>query len=78
MMIDFFHSDALEKVMHAVEIVDRKSPYDLQDSEGSGADFMPEYKDDIHDASTVVCSPHIPYARERVWTTEEAVKRISG
>ncbi len=52
----------LEKLMHAIGMFDRKSQYALQD--GSGADFMPEYKDLILDGKTIICSPHKVYGPE--------------
>jgi nicotinamidase-related amidase len=35
---------ALEKLMHAIGMFDRASPYTMEGFENSGADFMPEYK----------------------------------
>lgn len=52
----------LEKLMHAIGMFDRTSPYSLKD--GSGADFMPEYKDLILDGKTIICSPHKVYGPE--------------
>jgi hypothetical protein len=40
---------ALEKLMHKIGMFDRKGPYSLEGFEGSGADFMPEYKPYILD-----------------------------
>ena len=54
----------LEKLMHAIGMFDRKSPYDVASFDGSGADFMPEYKDYIHDGKTIICSPHKVYGPE--------------
>jgi nicotinamidase-related amidase len=34
----------LEKLMHAIGMFDRESPLSLNEFEGSGADFMPQYK----------------------------------
>ena len=53
----------LEKLMHAIGMFDRKSPYALAD--GTGADFMPEYKEFIHDGKTIICSPHKVYGPEQ-------------
>ncbi|MFB3044612.1 MAG: isochorismatase family protein, partial [Acidimicrobiia bacterium] len=44
----------LEKVMHDLGMFDRKGPRNLDGFEGSGADFMPEYKKYIDDGKTVV------------------------
>ena len=35
---------ALEKVMHKIGMFDRTSPYSMEGFDGSGADFMPQYK----------------------------------
>ncbi len=51
----------LEKLMHGIGMFDRTSPFDTAGFEGSGADFMPEYKDHIHDGKTIICSPHKVY-----------------
>jgi biuret amidohydrolase len=55
---------ALEKLMHKIGMFDRKSPYSLEGYEGSGADFMPEYKPHILDGKTIVASPHKVYGPE--------------
>jgi nicotinamidase-related amidase len=54
----------LEKLMHAIGMFDRASPYEVSGFDGSGADFMPEYKDHIHDGKTIICSPHKVYGPE--------------
>ena len=51
----------LEKLMHALGMFDRASPYEVSGFDGSGADFMPEYKQYIHDGKTIICSPHKVY-----------------
>ncbi len=55
---------ALEKLMHKIGMFDRKSPYTMDGFDGSGADFMPEYKEHIHDGETIVTSPHKVYGPE--------------
>lgn len=52
---------ALEKVMHAIKMFDRAGQVDLTNFEGSGADFMPQYKKYIHDGKTVIANPHKVY-----------------
>ncbi|MEM7187969.1 MAG: isochorismatase family protein [Pseudomonadota bacterium] len=52
---------ALEKVMHALKMFDRKGQLNLDGFENSGADFMPQYKKYIHDGKTVVANPHKVY-----------------
>ena len=54
----------LEKLMHGIDMFDRSSPYQVEGFDGSGADFMPEYRDYIHDGKTIICSPHKVYGPE--------------
>ena len=54
----------LEKLMHAIGMFDRKSPLSVDGFEGSGADFMPEYKEFIEDGKTIIASPHKVYGPE--------------
>ena len=56
---------ALEKVMHAIGMFDRVSPYSLEGFENSGADFMPQYKQYIYDGKTIIASPHKIYGPEQ-------------
>lgn len=55
---------ALEKLMHKIGMFDRKGPYSLDGFDGSGADFMAEYKQYIFDGKTIVTSPHKVYGPE--------------
>jgi nicotinamidase-related amidase len=48
----------LEVLMHKIGMFDRKGAYTTEGFNGSGSDFMPEYKDQILDGETVVTSPH--------------------
>ncbi|MEQ8584957.1 MAG: cysteine hydrolase [Thalassobaculaceae bacterium] len=52
----------LEKTMHGIGMFDRPGPLSLEGFEGSGADWMPQYKKYIEDGETVVCSPHKVYS----------------
>ena len=54
----------LEKLMHAIGMFDRPSAYTMKGFEGSGADFMAEYKPYIFDGKTIICSPHKVYGPE--------------
>lgn len=47
-----------EALMHAMHMFDRPGALSLEGFAGSGADWMPEYKDIIQDGQTIVCSPH--------------------
>ena len=51
----------LEKLMHKIGMFDRKGACDVDGFEGSGADFMPEYKAYIGDGKTIIASPHKVY-----------------
>ena len=55
----------LERVMHGIKMFDRADPLDLEGFEGSGADWMPQYKKYINDGKTIVCSPHKVYGPEQ-------------
>lgn len=52
----------LEKTMHGIGMFDRLGPLNLENFEGSGADWMPQYKKYIEDGETIVCSPHKVYS----------------
>jgi len=56
---------ALEKLMHNIGMFDRKGPLDLDGFAGSGADFMPEYREHIFDGKTIITSPHKVYGPEQ-------------
>ena len=49
---------ALEAAMHGMKMFDRKGPLNVDDFEGSGADWLERYKPLIDDGKTVVASPH--------------------
>lgn len=54
----------LEKVMHDINMFDRKDPLSLEGFEGSGADWLERFKPHISDGKTVICSPHKVYGPE--------------
>ena len=54
----------LEKLMHTIGMFDRKGSLSVDGFEGSGADFMPEYKPYINDGKTIIASPHKVYGPE--------------
>lgn len=56
---------ALEKLMHHIKMFDRRGAYSMDGFEASGADFMPEYKQYIHDGKTIIASPHKVYGPEQ-------------
>jgi len=55
---------ALEKLMHKIGMFDRKDALNLDGFEGSGADWLEQYKKYIADGKTVVTSPHKVYGPE--------------
>ena len=55
---------ALEKLMHAIGMFDRKGALDLEGFEGSGPDWLALYKVYIEDGKTVITSPHKVYGPE--------------
>ena len=55
----------LERVMHGIGMFDRKGALNLEGFEGSGADWMPQYKKYIEDGETIICSPHKVYGPEQ-------------
>ena len=54
----------LEKVMHDINMFDRKGPLNVDGFTGSGADWLERYKPYIEDGETVVASPHKVYGPE--------------
>ncbi|WP_300303981.1 cysteine hydrolase [Ferrovibrio sp.] len=66
---------ALEKVMHKIKMFDRKGPLDVTGFNGSGADWMPQYKPYIEDGKTIVVSPHKVYGPETNDLTLQLSKR---
>lgn len=55
---------ALEKLMHDIQMFDRPNALDLTNFEGSGADWLEQYKPFINDGETVITSPHKVYGPE--------------
>jgi nicotinamidase-related amidase len=55
---------ALEKLMHKIGMFDRKDALSLEGFEGSGADWLQQYKPYIEDGKTIVTSPHKVYGPE--------------
>jgi len=49
---------ALENLMHNIGMFDRKDALNVVGFEGSGADWLEQYKPYINDGKTVVASPH--------------------
>jgi nicotinamidase-related amidase len=55
---------ALEALMHAIHMFDREGALMTKGFEGSGADFLEQYKKYINDGETVVSNPHKIYGPE--------------
>lgn len=55
---------ALEVLMHSIEMFDRKGQLNLDGFEGSGSDWVEQYKPYINNGKTVVTSPHKLYGPE--------------
>lgn len=54
----------LEALMHQIGMFDRPDPLSTKDFEGSGADWLEQYKRYIQDGKTVVTNPHKVYGPE--------------
>ena len=54
----------LEKLMHAIKMFDRPNALSVDGFEGSGADWMEEFKPAINDENTVICGAHKVYGPE--------------
>jgi nicotinamidase-related amidase len=55
---------ALEVLMHNIGMFDRKGALSLEGFEGSGADWLKQYKPLIEDGKTIITSPHKVYGPE--------------
>ena len=55
---------ALEALMHHIGMFDRKGALTTEGFEGSGADWLEQYKKYINDGATVVSNPHKVYGPE--------------
>jgi nicotinamidase-related amidase len=54
----------VENMMHEIHMFDRKGSLDLEGFEGSGADFLEQFKPYLDDGKTVIVSPHKVYGPE--------------
>jgi nicotinamidase-related amidase len=61
---DWDFGGPLERLMHQINMFGRKDPSSFDGFEGSGADFLPDYKAHILDGRTVIASPHKVYGPE--------------
>jgi nicotinamidase-related amidase len=51
----------VENLMHEINMFDRPGALDLEGFEGSGADWLEQYKPYLNDGKTIVTSPHKVY-----------------
>ena len=54
----------LERLMHNIGMFDREGALTVEGFEGSGADWLEQYKPYIEDGATVISSPHKVYGPE--------------
>jgi nicotinamidase-related amidase len=54
----------LEKLMHNIKMFDRKGALTTEGFEGSGADWLPMYKEYINGSNVIVTSPHKVFGPE--------------
>ena len=54
----------LEKLMHNIHMFDRVGTLNLEGFEGSGADWLEEFKPYINNEKTIICNPHKVYGPE--------------
>jgi nicotinamidase-related amidase len=55
---------ALEALMHQINMFDRPNALSLEGFEGSGADWLEQYKPYIEDGETIITNPHKVYGPE--------------
>ena len=60
----FQHGGALEELMHHIHMFERAGQLDLEGFEGSGVDWLEQYKPYIEDGKTVVTNAHKLYGPE--------------
>jgi nicotinamidase-related amidase len=65
----------VENLMHEINMFDRKDSLSLEGFEGSGADFLEQYKQYIQDGKTIIVSPHKMYGPESNDLTLQLRKR---
>ncbi|TDK49879.1 cysteine hydrolase [Antarcticimicrobium luteum] len=65
----------LEALMHNIGMFDRKGALNTSGFEGSGADWLEQYKKYINDGETIVTSPHKVYGNETNDLTLQLRKR---
>ena len=72
---DWEFGGTVEAMMHDIDMFDRTGALDLDGFEGSGADWLDQYKKFIEDGETVITSPHKVYGPESNDLTLQLRKR---
>ncbi len=73
--LDWKHGGALEAAMHHLHMFERMGQLDLTNFDGSGSDWMPQYKKYINNGKTYVSSPHKLYGPDSNDTVLQLRKR---
>ena len=73
--LDWKHGGALEVAMHNMHMFERTGQLTLEGFEGSGSDWMPQYKKYINNGKTYVSSPHKLYGPDSNDTVLQLRKR---
>ncbi|MCH6577226.1 MAG: cysteine hydrolase [Proteobacteria bacterium] len=73
--LDWKHGGALEAAMHNLHMFERAGQLDLEGFDGSGSDWMPQYKKYINNGKTYVSSPHKLYGPDSNDTVLQLRKR---
>lgn len=68
----------VEKMMHEINMFDRKGALTTEGFEGSGADWLAQYKPYINNGKTIVVSPHKVYGPETNDLSLQLRKRGKG
>ena len=55
---------AVENLMHEINMFHREGPLTMEGFEGSGADFLEQFKPYLEDGKTIIVSPHKLYGPE--------------
>ncbi len=73
--LDWNHGGALEAAMHHLHMFERAGQLDLTDFDGSGSDWLPQYKKYIENGKTYISSPHKLYGPDSNDTVLQLRKR---
>ncbi len=73
--LDWNHGGALEAAMHHLHMFERAGQLSLEGFDGSGSDWMPQYKKYINNGKTYVSSPHKLYGPDSNDTVLQLRKR---